>query len=134
MGFRQKSPISFGQVGKNIYNESFFKNHTTIFNFQSIYQSYVQRNITNTFEYDRFDMNYLTDEQLVIELHVNIPYRQKVSYVLSWLESIKIAYVQYVCILIPTVIVAYFVLYFLFKNDVFESFRYSSEKVKLKSE
>jgi hypothetical protein len=115
-------------MSKNIYYKEIFNNTSndiSPFDLNSIYSNYLQNNLTTKFEYDYFDKFLLPDDNdIEIDLEINIPYQERISYVPTYLTTFKEAWIQYFCLLVPLFILMRILFYFLLKTGVFKSFNF----------
>ena len=121
---------------KTIYNHGLFDNLKSPFSINEALIDYNSRNLTLSYNYDFFltpnDNTEISQEntnEIIIDLDINIPYRQKINYIPSFLYTFKNAWIQYICILIPTWISLRYLFVYLLNLGVFESFKYNTELV-----
>lgn len=113
---------------KELFNITSSSNEISPFDLNSIYSNYQKNNLTTKFEYDYFDKFLAPDDSdLVVELEVNIPSQERISYIPTYLTTFKEAWIQYFCLLIPLFIVIRILFYFLLNSGVFKSFNYEEE-------
>jgi hypothetical protein len=116
-------------MSKNTYYKDIFNNTSDVdlspFDLNSIYSNYLKNNLTTKFEYDYFDKFLVPDDkEIIIDLEVNIPYQERISYIPTYLTTFKEAWIQYFCLMVPLVIVMRILFYFLLSSGVFKSFNY----------
>ena len=118
---KQKSPISSGTIAKTLYYTDIFKNSTSPFDFLGIYKDFNSRNLTNVYNYDKLVMPYRSNKETELDLEIIIPSYQEVVFLAPLLTTLKFAWIQYLSILIPTAIIIYLILLFIFKYQIFET-------------
>jgi len=118
---KQESPISSGTIAKTLYYTDIFKNSTSPFDFIGIYKDFNQRNLTTAYNYDKLVMPFRSNRETELEIEITIPSYQEVVFLAPLLTTLKFAWIQYFCILIPTAIIIYLILLFIFRYQIFES-------------
>ena len=118
---RQKSPISSNTIAKTLYYTDIFKNSTAPFDYVGIYKNFNQRNLTTVYNYDKLVMPYRSSRETELDIDLEIPSYQEVIFIAPLLTTLKFAWIQYLSILIPTAIVCYFVLLFIFRYQIFQT-------------
>ena len=118
---KQKSPISSGTIAKTLYYTDIFKNSTSPFDFLGIYKDFNSRNLTTVYNYDKLVMPYRSNKETELDLEIIIPSYQEVVFLAPLLTTLKFAWIQYLSILIPTAIIIYLILLFIFKYQIFET-------------
>ena len=118
---RQKSPISSGTIARTLYYSDIFKNSTAPFDYIGTYKEFNQRNLTTVYNYDKFVMPYKSSRETELDINIDIPSYQEVIFISPLLTTLKFAWIQYLSILIPCIIVCYFILLFIFRYQIFET-------------
>lgn len=75
----QRSPISYGTIAKTIYYTDIFQNATSPFDFISIYKEFSYRNLTTSYNYDKFIMPFRSGSETVIEIDIEVPSYQEIK-------------------------------------------------------
>ena len=117
----QKSPISSGSIANSRYYTDIFNNITSPLDYTSIYDEYINRNLTTPIRYDKLVMPYRTDRETTIEVDLTIPSYQNVLYITPTIYSLKQAWIQYISLLLPGLLVIYLILLFVFKYKVYDT-------------
>ncbi len=118
---KQKSPISSGTIAKTFYYTDIFKNSTSPFDYIGLYKEFNQRNLTTTYNFDKLVMPYRSNRETELDIEINIPSYQEVIYLAPILTTLKFAWIQYFSVLVPTAIIIYIILLFIFRYQIFES-------------
>lgn len=118
---KQKSPISSGTIAKTLYYTDIFKNSTSPFDFIGIYKDFTQRNLTTVYNPDKLVMPYRSNRETELDIEITIPSYQEVVYLAPLLTTLKFAWIQYFSILVPTAVIIYLILLFIFRYQIFES-------------
>lgn len=121
---------------KTIYNQGLFDTIKSPLSINDALIEYYSRNLTLSYNYDFFltpndntEISQENSNEIIIDLDINIPYRQKINYIPSFLYTFKNAWIQYICILIPTWISLRYLFVYLLNLGVFEAFKYNTELV-----
>ena len=115
----QKSPISSGTIAKALYYTDIFQNATSPYDFVSMYQEFSQRNLTTSYTYDKLVMPYRSNRETELDVIIQIPSYQQITYVTPILLTLKLAWIQYLTIFIPTAVIIYLICLFMFKYQIF---------------
>jgi hypothetical protein len=121
INLNQKSPISSGTIANSKYYTDIFNNITSPIDYTTIYDEYSNRNLTTPIRYDKLVMPYSTDRETTIELDLTIPSYQSILYTTPTIYSLKQAWIQYISLLLPGLLVIYLVLLFVFKFQVYDT-------------
>jgi len=117
---KQKSPISSGTIAKTLYYTDIFQNSTSPFDFMGLYKDFNQRNLTTVYQLDKLVMPYRSNRETELDIEIVIPSYQQVIYLAPILTTMKYAWIQYFSILVPTAIIVYIILMFIFRYQIFE--------------
>ena len=118
---KQKSPISEATIAKTVYYTDIFRNASAPFDYVGTYKEFNNRNLTTVYKYDKLVMPYRTSRETELDINIEIPSYQEVLFISPLLTTLKFAWIQYISILIPCVIVCYLILLFIFRFQIFET-------------
>ncbi|OMJ81569.1 hypothetical protein SteCoe_4000 [Stentor coeruleus] len=120
--FRQSQPLKATTIVRNEYDTSVLSQTSSNQNYlPSLFLRYNDRNCTTYYNYQSLVMPKGDDETCTISMKVRIPAHQKFEYTPGFLETMKFAWVQYLCLLIPVGYMIYSFASFVFDNQVLES-------------
>ena len=118
--FKQKVPID----KTSFYNEYEYENKFDIekeikdYDFKDIAEEYYSRDFSTIYEYDTYIVPMQNPEIVKLEVNINIPVFQEILYRTSIFAKIKFFWCQYVAILIPVAGIFYFIMQFVFRNQI----------------
>lgn len=78
LNLNKKSPISSGTIAKTLYYTDIFQNTTSPYDFLSIYKEFTSRNLTTTYEYDKFVQPLRSNRETELEVEITIPSYQTI--------------------------------------------------------
>ena len=123
LNFQQIQPIKATQTTQVDYN-------TTVLSFTSVADDFLpllllrynDRNYTTKYDYNQPLVVPLGfSDKSIISMKVRIPQYQEFEYAPSFLEVMKFAWIQYICLLIPVGYLIYRFAGFIFRNQILES-------------
>ena len=82
---------------------------------------YNDRNLTTTYEYQTLILPSGFSSHSIISMKVRIPPNQEFEYTPEFLEVMKFAWVQYICLLIPVGYIIFRFAEFIYRNQILES-------------
>lgn len=127
--YDQKSPVYYNTLGVNIQN-SLIANTTYPRYINEIKSIYLEQNYTTFYNYDIEDtyniMPFVSSEFIDIDLVVRVPYIQNILFESPYLYILKLAWIQYLSLLVPIGILFYIILYYLYTMNILHTIRVES--------
>ena len=117
---KQKVPID----KISFYNEYEYENKFDAekeikdYTFNDIAKEYYSRDFSTIYEYDTYIVPMQNPNIVKLEVNINIPVFQEIYYRTSVFARIKFFWCQYVAILIPVAGIFYFIMQFVFRNQI----------------
>ena len=117
---KQKAPLD----KVSFYNEHEYENifdpakEIKDYSFNEIANEYYNRVFSTIYEYDTYIVPMQNPKIVKIEVNINIPVFQKILYRTSVFAKIKFFWCQYVAVLIPVAGIFYFIMQFVFRNQI----------------
>ena len=117
---KQKVPIDKISFYNEYEYENKFDNEKEIkdYDFNDIAEEYYSRDFSTIYEYDTYIVPMQNPNVVKLEVNINIPAFQEILYRTSTFAKIKFFWCQYMAILIPVAGVFYFIMQFVFRNQI----------------
>lgn len=117
---KQKAPIDITSFYNEIEYENIFGPEEEIkdYTFKEIAEEYYSRDFSTTFDYDTYIVPMQNPKIVKLEVNINIPVFQKILYRTSIFAKVKFFWCQYVAVLIPVAGIFYFIMQFVFRNQI----------------
>ena len=130
---QQKDPVLIDSQVRKIYNSDPLSQKT--FNKNSIgqiRQDYHDRKEKLDFDHTQFIQPMGSSYTTTIEVTIHVPLSQEIKYRPGVMETLKFAWVQYIMVLIPSLLITWKFMSFLFESKILEALRVSDLKPKRK--
>lgn len=116
---KQKSPIDkISFYNEHEYENIFNTEEVRDYTFNEIANEYYNREFSTIYEYDTYIVPMQNPKIVKLEVNINIPTFQKILYRISIFAKIKFFWCQYVAVLIPVAGIFYFIMQFVFRNQI----------------
>jgi hypothetical protein len=117
---KQNVPIDKISFYNEYEYEDKFDNEKEIkdYDFNDIAEEYYSRDFSTIYEYDTYIVPMQNPNVVKLEVNINIPAFQEILYRTSTFAKIKFFWCQYMAILIPVAGVFYFIMQFVFRNQI----------------
>ena len=116
---KQKSPIDkISFYNEHEYENIFNTEEVRDYTFNEIANEYYNREFSTIYEYDTYIVPMQNPKIVKLEVNINIPTFQKILYRTSIFAKIKFFWCQYVAVLIPVAGIFYFIMQFVFRNQI----------------
>jgi len=117
---KQKSPIDVISFYNEYEYENIFNTEGDIkdYNFNDIADQYYSRDFSTIYDYDTYIVPMQNPKIVKLEVNINVPVFQKILYRNSVFGKIKFFWCQYVAVLIPVAGIFYFIMQFVFRNQI----------------
>ena len=108
----------------SFYNEYEYENKFDIekeikdYDFKDIAEEYYSRDFSTIYEYDTYIVPMQNPKIVKLEVNINIPAFQEILYRTSVFAKIKFFWCQYMALLIPVAGIFYFIMQFVFRNQI----------------
>lgn len=117
---KQKNPIAPGTMKREIY-DSALKDDFLQYGIQGIIDLYQLRNQTTVFDAKPLIHSFSSTTETKLSMDIQIPTIENIIYWSSTLQTLKIAWIQYLAFLLPIYFILYIVLYgFVVKSNVLD--------------
>lgn len=132
LNLKQKAPIDRTTFYNELYYEHIYKDSDEYLTFNEIANEYYNRNFSTIYDYDTYIMPMKNPKIVRIEVNINVPSFQKVLYLTPLFTKIKFFWVQYAAFLIPISGIFYFIMQFVFRNQIVNTINSNDIGVKKK--
>lgn len=124
LALRQKQAVGSGSQVRTVYNQTFYDQDATSQTYlPTVLSAFNDRNETT--EFSLFHKPLVTSASggntVKVHMKVRIPAHQVVLYRPGFLELMKFAWIQYICIFIPVAFVIYSFARFVYGNQIIET-------------
>ena len=124
LNLKQKSPID----RTTFYNEHYYENildtdnYREKINFYDLQNEYYSRNFSTYYDYETYVEQMRNPKIVKMDIDINVPSFQKILFKTPLFTKIKFFWVQYVAVLIPIGCIMYFIMQFVFRNHIVNTF------------
>lgn len=121
--FIQKYPLSTSKTvtSSKTSSISLVQNMTSPIEIKYLMEEYLLSNFTTTYEYAQFIYPYKSSDLLEINMKIEIPVQESIIFNSPFLLSLKNAWIEFLCILIPMSLIFYFLYMLAIKSGIFSS-------------